>query len=278
MKQQYLLLLLCLSFPGIVLAQSKIVVKPKIYTPEELVFQSGERLTLVANYRWGLISADVGEASMSIEAESFRDTHYFYVRAFATTYKFWDKFFQVRDVYEGHFDSRTLQPLYFHRNINEEGYKLLNTLWFNNENYTIKSSIKRNSSPRKDTVLQGNLSTFDLISLFFNSRNLDFSSLEPGKIYPFSFVIDDELYNLSYRFICREEKSISGLGRFRCLKFAARLVAGEVFTGENELNIWISDDANRIPLLIQSPVKVGTISARLSKYANLKYPLTSKIQ
>ena len=43
-----------------------------------------------------------------------------------------------------------------------------------------------------------------------------------------------------------------GLGVFRTLKFAAKVVAGEVFTGEQEMIIWVSDDMNRVPLLFDS--------------------------
>lgn len=281
MKRQYILLLCCIFFQGTAFTQSATTpanAKLRIYAADELAFKAGERLTMVANYKWGIISADVGEATISLEQERFRDTLYFSSRAFATTYKFWDKFFRVRDIYEGRFDAYTLRPLHFYRDIHEESYRMLNTIDFNNNDYTIKSSIKQNNKPKKDTLLRGTATTFDFISLFYNSRNLDFSSLTEGKTYPFSFVVDDELYNLYYRFIGREEKTISGLGRFRCLKFAAKLVAGEVFTGDSEVMIWITDDENRVPLLLQSPVKVGTISARLSKYANLKYPLTSKIK
>jgi len=281
MKQQYLLLFFCMLFLQTAFAQStNTVAKPKqkIYTADDLVFKVGERLTLVANYRWGIINTDVGEATMLVERESFRDTQYFNVRAYATTYKFWDNFFKVRDVYEGRFDVHTLRPLYFHRDIYEGDYKMVNTIYFNNDDYTIKASAKRENYPRRDTVLQGKPTTYDFISLFYNSRNIDFSSLTEGKTYPFSFVIDDEMFDLYYRFICKEEKNISGLGRFRCLKFAAKLVAGEVFKGDSEITIWITDDENRIPLLFESPVRVGKVSARLSKYSNLKYPLTSKIK
>ncbi|MCL2097446.1 MAG: DUF3108 domain-containing protein [Bacteroidales bacterium] len=281
MKRQYILLLCCMLFRQTAFAQPTTTVdapKLKTYTADDLVFKTGERLTLVANYRWGIINSDVGEATMLVEQESFRDTSYFVARAYATTYKFWDNFFKVRDVYEGRFDMHTLRPLYFYRDIHEGDYKMVNTIYFNNDNYTIKASAKREKYPRRDTVLQGTAATFDFISLFYNSRNIDFSTLSVGKTYPFSFVVDDEMFDLYYRFIGREEKNISGLGRFRCLKFAAKLVAGEVFKGDSEVTIWITDDENRIPLLFESPVRVGTVSARLSKYANLKYPLTSKIK
>ncbi|MDR2886110.1 MAG: DUF3108 domain-containing protein, partial [Rikenellaceae bacterium] len=45
-----------------------------------------------------------------------------------------------------------------------------------------------------------------------------------------------------------------------------------------EFFIWISDDQNKIPLYIESPIRVGSIRARMKKFDGLKYPLDSKIQ
>ncbi len=280
MIYKYLIAVFLMSIPVILPAQKKVEFDcppVKTYTDDQMVFKSGERLTVVAGYKWGLINADVGEATMSIEEEMFRDTHYYSVRAYATTYKMWDRFFVVRDVYESHFDFRTLRPIYFHRNVNEGGYKILGTMYFNDD-YTIKSSTVRNEKSRKDTVLSGRSCTYDLISLFYSSRSLDFTNLLSGKTYPFSFAIDDEIYNLSYSFIAREEIKISGLGTFRALHFTAQLVIGDVFSGESDMDIWITDDANRMPLMVKTALRVGTVSVRLSKYDNLKYPLTSKIK
>ena len=107
---------------------------------------------------------------------------------------------------------------------------------------------------------------------------MDFSSLYQGKTYPYSFAIDRNMYNLWFHYLGKEEKKIGKIGTFRCLKFAVKLIAGEVFDGKNDLYIWISDDDNHIPLYIETPVIVGKVSARLSRYENLKYPLTSKIK
>jgi hypothetical protein len=246
--------------------------------PEELAFADGEQLTIVANYKWGLINTDVGEATMVLSQERFRDTTYFYARAYAKTYKFYDNFFMVRDVYEARFLSRNLRPIYFQRNINEGGYLMKNIFYFDDSRYTIRASVQRKTNPQKDTVLQGKSCTFDVISLLYNSRNLDFANIVKDQIIPISFAIDEGVYNIYYRYLGKETKKISGLGTFNCLKIAAKPVAGEVFDGKNEIHIWISDDANHIPLLIETPIIAGKVSARLSKYRGLKYPLKSKVK
>ncbi len=278
MKKITFLLFCFLSFVTFLTAQNTLCVETRTYTKDNLVFQGGERLTLVANYKWGLINLDVGEATLTLQEETFRDTQYFFARGVAKTYKFWDNFFKVRDIYEGRFLATNLRPTYFYRDIKEGDYKMTNTYHFNQETNVISASTQKGNNAEKKFELQGKTCTFDIISLFYNSRNLDFSDVTPGKTYPISFAIDDEVYDLHYRYIGIENIKVSKLGTFRCLKFAAKLVAGEVFTGKEELTIWITDDKNRIPMMLETPIVVGRVIARISEYGNLKHPLTSKIK
>ena len=43
----------------------------------------------------------------------------------------------------------------------------------------------------------------------------------------------------------------------------------------HDLHDLISDDENKIPLYIESPVKIGSINAYISGYKGLKYPVSS---
>ncbi len=42
--------------------------------------------------------------------------------------------------------------------------------------------------------------------------------------------------------------------------------------------LWVSDDRNKIPLYIESPVKIGSIQAYISGYKGLKYPVESLVK
>ena len=87
--------------------------------------------------------------------------------------------------------------------------------------------------------------------------------------------IDDDVYNVYFILLGRETKKIKGLGTVNTIKFAAKLLAGEVFTGEEDMLIWVSDDENRIPVLFEAPIIVGTASGRLSGWSGLKHPFSS---
>ncbi len=244
------------------------------FKEDELSFGNGEKLTIVANYQWGAIDLDMGEINLVLTKETLKGQTYLYARASVKTYAAGDKIFPIRDTYEGKFSLTNLRPSYFHRNISEGGYTTKNTYTFNSD-YSINATIGDDGNSR-NLVIPGKQCTFDVMSLFYNTRNLDFSKLTVGKTLPLSFAIDDKAYNLRYRYIGREIIDIEGLGKFSCLKFAAQLVAGNVFKGKEQVYIWITDDKNHLPVYIESPVAVGKATARISKYSNLKWPLTSK--
>ena len=44
------------------------------------------------------------------------------------------------------------------------------------------------------------------------------------------------------------------------------------------MTVWVSDDANHLPLRIESPIVVGNVKADMMGYRNLRYPLTSMIK
>ena len=62
------------------------------------------------------------------------------------------------------------------------------------------------------------------------------------------------------------------------VRFAAKLLEGEVFKGDDDMRIWISDDDNRIPVYVEAPILVGLATGRLVGYEGLKHPFTALIK
>jgi hypothetical protein len=250
----------------------------RVISEEQRAFGDGERLVYVINYTWGMVKTDVGEAEVKLTQK--RDSRYgehFHSVITGNTYRFYGVFFKVRDLFESKFNTTNGRPFYFHRDISEGKYRMKNSYSFNPD-YSIQARVERKDDPPRDTLLIGRECTFDLVSLFYFSRNLDFSKIPTGVEQPISFAIDGDIFELYYRFIGPEVKRVQGFGQFRTLKFAARVVAGEVFSGKEELIVWVTDDKNRVPLLFETPIIVGKVTGRVKSLENLKHPLTSKIR
>lgn len=244
------------------------------FTQDNHAFGDGEELTYLANYKWGLISTDVGEATLRVSTVNGSNPYYF-VEAIAKTYKFYDKVFKVRDTFTSRFSVETFRPAYFHRNIFEGGYTKRSTLIFDWENKLLKSTVQRKNNPPVDSIIPLPDCTFDILSLLYFSRNLDFTFANPGDVFPMSFALDEEIYSLKYRYIGKETVSVDNIGNIRCMKFAIEVVAGEVFKGGEEILLWVTDDRNHLPIRAESPIIVGKVRVTLMKMNNVRHPLTS---
>ena len=240
----------------------------------DLPYVDGESLTYVVRYKWGAINTDVGEAVTNL---SYADGMFHSVIT-GKTYKFYDIVFKVREHFESKFYEDPIRPHYFYRNTLEGKYRIKNTFHFDKDTNLIRVTIQKYDRTPVDSLLVGTGDTYDIPSLFYKVRTLDFDNIKVGEKQPISFAIDDDVYNFYYILLGREEKKIKGLGTFKTLKFAVRLVAGSVFTGKDDMFVWVTDDQNKVPLLFESPILVGKVQGTLVDFKNLKGPLESKIK
>nr|MBP6540568.1 DUF3108 domain-containing protein [Saprospiraceae bacterium] len=44
----------------------------------------------------------------------------------------------------------------------------------------------------------------------------------------------------------------------------------------NRMHVWVSNDGNKLPLLIESPLSVGSAKAVLKSYSGLRHPFVLK--
>ena len=249
---------------------------------DKLAYQSGERLDFILHYELGAIRTDVANASVSLENKVFNGQDVFHVAVEGKTIKIYDFFFKIREDFQAWFTRDGLKPLKFTRDTHEGRYHATNDYVYNwnaAEPYIaadVYSSSK--GKGRKQLELPLDPCTFDLPTLFFYARNMDLDVVEPGKKYPMTFAIDDEVYHVYFVLYGRETIDVKGLGKVKAIKFAAKLVAGEIFTGETDMMIWVSDDENRVPVYFEAPVRVGAGAGRLQGYSGLKHPFTALIE
>ena len=119
--------------------------------------------------------------------------------------------------------------------------------------------------------------TFDVISLSYYARNLDFEGLEVNDTIPVSVIIDNELFNLYIRYLGKELMKTKDGSRYNCIKFSALLVEGTIFKGGEDLFVWVTDDKNRIPVLVEAKILVGSVKALLISTIGLRYKMTAKL-
>ena len=247
---------------------------------EELAFAHGESASFILHYEWGAINSDVGHADVRLDSITFNGMKAYKCTMHGRTTRLYDLFFKVREDFSSCFTRDGLVPLKFYRHSLEGSYEAKNTYLYDRTSPEHKIVADLYTSKRGQHSVEIPLTpcTFDLPTLFYFARNMDFDVIEPGKKYPMTFAIDDEVFNVYFILYGRETIKVRGLGTVRTIRFAAKLLEGEVFKGETDMMIWVTDDDNRLPVYFEAPLLVGTAKGRMSSYENLKHPFTSLIK
>ena len=111
-----------------------------------------------------------------------------------------------------------------------------------------------------------------MLSAFYYARCIDYSIAKEGDVFTINGFVDKEVFPIKIRYVGKETID-SDIGKVRCLKFRPILQKGRIFKREEDLNVWITDDKNHIPVRAQAKILVGSIKMDLESYAGLANPL-----
>ena len=176
-------------------------------------------------------------------------------------------FFKVDDRFESYVDEDGIFPWLFTRRTREGGYKKDDEVNFY---HFSGSAVSRKAITHIPINVQ------DIISSFYFARTLNAETIKPGDVFNLPFFLDDSVYFSKVKFFGRETIKTS-IGRIKCLKLKPMMAKGGVFKDEYPMTLWVSDDNNKIPIMAESAVIVGSVKMELIKYSGLLNPFTSKI-
>jgi hypothetical protein len=230
-------------------------------------WQAGEWVNFHVYYTLAGIYIYGGQANFNIRLSEYNHKPAFHIVGEGKTNSFFDGFFKVRDKYESIIDTASMQPYKFMRNIQEGDFKKKETVLFNQQSNTATSEAGTFQVPQ---CVQ------DVLSSIYYARNIDFNRYNVGDKIPFSMFIDDKVYNLYIRYLGKETIK-TRYGKFKAIKFKPLLIQGTIFEGGEKMVVWVSDDKNKIPLRIESPISVGSVKVDMMGYNNIRHPLTSLI-
>lgn len=231
-------------------------------------FQDGEQLTYKVYYNLSFMYVGAGQATFTTSSVKHKGKDAWHVVGKGRTFSSYDWIFKVRDQYESYIDQETMQPLTFIRDVHEGGYKKYNKVDFQQNK---KRAISKNGTFEIPSCIQ------DVISAIYRARNIDFDRYEKGDKIPMKLFLDDEVYDIYIRYMGKEDVD-TRYGKFHAIKFKPLLIKGTIFEGGEKMDVWVSDDKNRIPLRVNSPISVGSIKVDLVDYENLRNPFSSLIK
>lgn len=229
---------------------------------KEPAFKEGEVLKYKLKY--GFITA--AEATIKVQPTdlTFDGRPAYRLTADAQTSGTFDIFYKVRDHYDSFIDKTDLTPYFYQENIREASYRRQDKARF----YQDTKKIVAN----KGTFYGPTTQTFDLVSAYYFARSLDISKLKIGDKFRLHYFLSDEISALEIEYAGKEAIKTK-LGTINCLKFSPSIKPGRIFKKDSKLYLWITDDANRVPVKAEVEILVGSVTMEIQSAAGLKYPI-----
>jgi hypothetical protein len=251
----------------LILSINKVIAQTDFCKIKNTSFKSGERLVFKVYYNMSPLWIHAGNAQFMVSTETLENRSVYHISGIGKTLKSYDWFFKVNDKYETILDQESLLPQRFIRNVNEGGFKIYNYVNFIQP---LGKAVSTNGTFDVPHCVQ------DVLSAIYYARNIDYNKHKVGDKIPFSMFLDDKVYDLYIRYMGKENIETK-YGKFRAIKIMPLLIEGTLFKGGEKMAVWVSDDANHIPLRVDSPILVGSIKVDLMEYENLMNPFTALI-
>lgn len=222
-----------------------------------LPFLEAFQLPEILNYDLTWTGIKAGEASLEIR-DSGEEVK---ILSTARSAKWVSVFYTVNDVVESRLAKNRKpgligQPLNYRLNIREGRHRKNKEVIFDETN--LKAIyIDYLDKERKEFDLP--FPIFDPISSFYQLRTMN---LEVGKSVYVTVFDSKKVWNVEVQ-VLRKERVEVPAGEFNTIVVKPLMKSEGIFSRKGEIYIWLTDDEKRIPVMLKTKVKIGSVNATL---------------
>ncbi len=234
---------------------------------------AGEKLTFTASYNMSGLLTNLAQVTMETSEVKTSKTTLLRLKCKARTFSKWDNFFKINDLYESYVNPNSLKPYLHKRDIKEGGYYKFMQYNFNHKTKTVKSLMRKRRGDGTFWEVKKNLNignqTKDLVTTLYHIRALDIDKTSIGSSNTYTVLMDNEENIIKVTLLGKEIISTK-LGKKECYKLAISM-NNNLLKGNNSNLLWLTADANKIPVYVKFKVAVGSGELRIQSATGLKH-------
>lgn len=241
--------------------------------PQATFAAYGPKEALLYRLHYGFITA--GEARIEVDPTLYMINNKvcYKTAVIGTTTGSFDVAMHVQDQWISYIDTASKIPQRSMRDIIENNYRLKELVMFdykNNKANVIRESGKELSKSTAQYTISNNLQ--DIVSGAYYLRTLDYSKMAVGTQINMKAFFEDKLYDFTVRYAGKETVHTKH-GYISAIKIQPVMPDNEMFDGGNSIRMWLSNDANKIPVKIEADMFVGKVEVELKSFSGLKHPI-----
>lgn len=238
-------------------------------------FQAGEEMTYDLYAKFGPIHTKAGKSILSTTADKYNNTNVYKISLIAESTGNVQKLFTLNDTLISYM-TKELVPLAYVKNAHEGKDNVHETV-----NYTysaggkIDINVKRhkNGEDKFDNNLTSNNCIYDMASVVMYARTLDYSKMKKGDDVDVEFMSGRKKVKMVIEHDGIENIKANNKVNYECIKLVLS-ISDDAFTNKQEaMRVYITNDKNRMPVRLDSQLKIGSTRAILKAYKGNKYPI-----
>lgn len=238
---------------------------------ENTAFEAGEKLQYTGYFHWGFIWVNAGTVNINTQEIKVGNKDVFEITGVARNANAFSVFFKLRDSLATHLDKKALKPLYLDRRTHEGKYKARHVYSYDYERNLIYSHITKRDAPTQHTEISFSGCNNNIMSILPYVRNLDYDNFEKGQIIPLKMLVDGKISNVEVRYHGTDVVKTRHNRKFEAYKITPVLPDGTMFQGGDDMIIWFSKDKNRVPIMVEAKIPVGSVKGILENYSGLRH-------
>lgn len=228
---------------------------PEVQAP----WMKGERLTY--DLCWGFITA--GTATLEVRPLPDGKTEFYTLAHDNGALK---KIYPVADTIYTRVRNKGLMTEVFRKSLHEGSFHNKSLIRFDRRgekawlsDTVFKDPVKHEVKRSADTAVAIFGMEHSIMSAFYLVRTMP---LKVGEVSRFAAVSGKKRYELKVQ-VHGREKLKTALGEFNTVKVEPVLDGDGIFNSKGRIFIWLTDDEQRIPVLMQCEIALGSIKAKL---------------
>lgn len=220
-----------------------------------------ENLHYVISYKWGLIHKDAGEATLSLRNQGDK-----YQLILSAKTKPWaDRFYQVRDTLLGSIRKSDFKPLSYTKISHEKGKYGKDVITYAYNGTTVLGSCNRIRQNKEGNFVESEKKlkaigpVFDMLSVFYYLRLVDYSDLSNGKAIQATVFSGTKAETITIRSLGKEIIKLRNNSKREAYHIKFNFTTEGKKKSSDDIDSWISTDSSHIPLYLVGKLPVGQV-------------------
>lgn len=234
---------------------------------ENKSFQSGEFLEFDLHFKYGILYVKAGTSTLSVRNARYKDKEAYKLTLTANSTGAAKAIFYISDTLTS-YTTKEIVPLAYIKDAHEgDDYRTERATYdYSSGKVKLRNINKRNNNLRYDTTLVSNECMYDMLSIVYYCRTLNYSKMKKGDVTTVSFFSGRKKVDMDIEYHGIESISANDGRKYNCIKLVL-MMNERAFENKNEaMKVFITEDQNHIPIRIDSKLKTGSTRALLRSY------------